>query len=81
VCRELPQLRAQMKQMEDEKERLNDKVQKAAAQAAGKRLCCGLLDCGSVGSSKRVCCGVLICCWCSSKGPNNLACRRVSLLS
>jgi hypothetical protein len=28
-------MRAQIKQMEEEKERLNDKVQKAAAQAAG----------------------------------------------
>lgn len=34
-CRELPQLRAQIKQMEEEKERLTDKVDKAAAQAAG----------------------------------------------
>lgn len=38
-CRELPQLRAQIKQMEEEKERLNDKVQKAAAQAAGTQDC------------------------------------------
>jgi hypothetical protein len=28
-----------MKQMEDEKERLNDKVQKAAAQASGRQAC------------------------------------------
>lgn len=35
ACRELPQLRVQIKQMEEEKERLSDKVQKAAAQAAG----------------------------------------------
>jgi len=38
ACRELPQLRAQIKQMEEEKERLGDKVQKAAAQAAGMQL-------------------------------------------
>jgi hypothetical protein len=37
ACRELPVLRAQIKQMEGEKERLGDKVDKAAAQAAGAR--------------------------------------------
>lgn len=35
-CRELPQLRTRIKQMEDEKERLAEKVEKAAAQAAGR---------------------------------------------
>lgn len=37
--RGLPALRAAIRQMEDEKERLADKVAAAAAQAAGARAC------------------------------------------
>lgn len=36
ACRDLPQLRSRIKQMEEEKERLAEKVEKAAAQAAGE---------------------------------------------
>jgi hypothetical protein len=35
ACRDLPQLRSRIKQMQEEKERLAEKVDKAAAQAAG----------------------------------------------
>jgi hypothetical protein len=46
----------QIKQMEEEKERLNDKVQKAAAQAAGER--CRLISWFKLGViSASSCCG------------------------
>lgn len=38
-CRELPQLRSRIKHMEEEKERLAEKVEKAASQAAGMCMC------------------------------------------
>lgn len=66
--RELPALRAQIHQMQDEKERLADKVDKAAAQAAGmcmcvcKGICTGLPSCCFLPSQHLGTCRPLLCC-------------------